>query len=44
MANVIRPHGPPELKPLVLEGAEKEAEIKKSNGVFWAIPVTTKEK
>ena len=42
MSKLVKPHGSDVLKPLLLEGAELEAEIKKADGLK-KVPMTTRE-
>jgi sulfate adenylyltransferase len=42
MSTLVPPHGSPTLKPLLLEGAEREAELKKAEGLK-NVPMSTRE-
>jgi sulfate adenylyltransferase len=42
MSKLVPPHGSPELKPLLLEGAAREEELKKAAGLK-KVPMTTRE-
>ena len=42
MSNLVDPHGSKELKPLLLEGKEREEELKKAEGLT-KIPMCTRE-
>jgi sulfate adenylyltransferase len=42
MSKLVPPHGSPELKPLLLEGAAREEEMKKAEGLT-KVPMTTRE-
>ena len=42
MSKLVPPHGSPELKPLLLEGAALAAEIKRAQG-FKKVPMTSRE-
>jgi sulfate adenylyltransferase len=42
MSTLVPPHGSPTLKPLLLEGAAREAEIKKAQGLK-RVPLTSRE-
>jgi sulfate adenylyltransferase len=42
MSNLVKPHGGGALKPLLLEGKEKEAELKKAEGLK-KVPMTSRE-
>jgi sulfate adenylyltransferase len=42
MSQLVPPHGSPTLKPLLLEGAELEAEVQKAEGLK-KVPMTTRE-
>ena len=42
MSNLVPPHGSPVLKPLLLEGAERDAELAKAQGLA-KVPMTTRE-
>jgi sulfate adenylyltransferase len=42
MSQLVPPHGSPELKPLLLEGAERDAEMAKAEGLK-KVPMTTRE-
>jgi sulfate adenylyltransferase len=42
MTQLAPPHGSPELKPLLLEGAEREAELARAQGLK-KVPMTTRE-
>ncbi len=42
MSTLVPPHGSPTLKPLLLEGAEREAELQKAEGLK-KVPMSTRE-
>ncbi len=42
MSTLVPPHGSPELKPLLLEGAARDEELKKAEGLK-KVPMTTRE-
>ncbi|MEJ2189086.1 MAG: sulfate adenylyltransferase [Acidobacteriota bacterium] len=42
MSKLVPPHGSPELKPLLLEGAARDEEMKKAEGLT-KVPMTTRE-
>jgi sulfate adenylyltransferase len=42
MSTLVPPHGSPTLKPLLLEGAEREAELKRAEGLK-KVPMSTRE-
>jgi sulfate adenylyltransferase len=42
MSQLVPPHGSPTLKPLLLEGAEREAEIQRAQGMT-RVPLTSRE-
>jgi len=42
MSTLVPPHGSPTLKPLLLEGSEREAELKKAEGLK-KVPMSTRE-
>jgi sulfate adenylyltransferase len=42
MSRLVPPHGSPELKPLLLEGAARDEEMKKAEGLT-RVPMTTRE-
>jgi len=42
MSKLVNPHGSAELKPLLLQGAERDAELKKAQGLK-KVPMTTRE-
>ena len=42
MAKLVSPHGSPELKPLLLEGAARDAEVKRAEGMK-KVPITSRE-
>jgi len=42
MSQLVPPHGSPTLKPLLLEGAERDAELKRAEGLK-KVPMTTRE-
>ena len=42
MSKLVNPHGSKELKPLLLEGAQKDAETKKAAGLK-KVPMTSRE-
>ena len=42
MSNLVNPHGSKELKPLLLEGKEREEELQKAKGLK-KVPMTSRE-